>query len=680
MSPSSVRRIKERGGGGAKIAAAPTGKISPGSGKSISTGKENPRPTSRVLAATQKPNIRPMARVDKSAAAHAVEEPRSRWSISSVPRGRSSSPSEFTRVLSDLRKNSSRVSLGPPQSKESGVGSKCLNEKSGKTCVLEKRVLKDLLKDGENLVLRERPDLEKRILEDFANGGNLEELEVDFQENEKINVRFSDGNSGRMDHSLSSISVRSGNLENEKSSLDSDLESNKVSEEVSIESHKVGVLMGLSSRESEMVNKAGDLPGVLRENVPNKYSSKLQEKLAFLDGKVKRIASDIKRTKEMLDMNNPDASKMILYDIQEKITGIEKAMGHIVGSDGDTKMGKSGDYQTNLLKVGESTSTFNFDEEKVSSFDDEAIALEFLASLSEEEFGPEASKIHEMDDSATSLAENSSLNVLNDRGNIDALLMADEKLNEFDDQEGVPAMTFEEEEEEENYTLKLNDIGSKTSTGGWFVSEGKSVLLAHDDGSCSFYDIVNSEEKAEYKPPAGFLPNMWRDCWIIRAPGADGCSGKYVVAASAGNSVDSGFCSWDFYTKDIHAFHFENETTHVRAAVAPLPNKSVVTENRQWWYKPCGPLIISSATCQNRVQIYDIRDGEQIMKWELQKPVLAMDYSSPLHWRNRGKVVIAESDAISLWDVSSLSSRHCCQFPHLVVKFLLFMSITLMQN
>ncbi|KAL0433256.1 UNVERIFIED_CONTAM: KIN14B-interacting protein [Sesamum latifolium] len=741
MSTSSVRRIKERGGGGAKIAAAPTGKISPGSGKSISTGKENPRPTSRVRAATQKPNIRPMARIDKSAAAQAVEEPGSRWSTSSVPRGRSSSPSEFTRVLSDLRKTSSRVSLGSPQSKVSGLGSKCLNEKSGKTCVLEKRVLKDLVKDGENLgelegncqekgkvdvrvvnngtsdikeesmrsVLGERPDLEKRVSNDFAkNGGNLEELEVDFQENEKINVRFSDGNSGRKDQRLSSISVGRGNLENEKCSLEPDLESNKVSEEVTIESHKVGVLMGLSSRESKMVNKASDLPGVLRENVPSKYSSNLQEKLAFLEGKVKRIASDIKRTKEMLDMNNPDASKTILYDIQEKITGIEKAMGHIVGSDGDTKMGlvkngenqdeketkkvmdaksltkgltveeleerlfphhklmrdrilskkTSGDYQTNLLKVGESTSMFNIDEEKVSSVDDETIALEFLASLSKEEFGSESSKVHEMEDSATSDAESSSVNVLNDRGNIDALLMADEKLNEFDDQEGVPAMTFEEEEEEEeNYTLKLNDIGSKTSTGGWFVSEGQSVLLAHDDGSCSFYDIVNSEEKAEYKPPAGFLPNMWRDCWIVRAPGADGCSGKYVVAASAGNSVDSGFCTWDFYTKDIHAFHFENETTHVRTAVPPLPNKSVATENRQWWYEPCGPLIISSASCQNRVQIYDIRDAEQIMKWELQKPVLAMDYSSPLHWRNRGKVVIAESDAISLWDVSSLSSR-----------------------
>ncbi|KAK4421787.1 KIN14B-interacting protein [Sesamum alatum] len=731
MSNSSVRRIKERGGGGAKIAAAPTGKISPGSGKSISTGKENPRPTSRVRAATQKPKIRPMARIDKSAAAQAVEEPRSRWSTSSVPRGRSSSPSEFTRVISDLRKNSSRVSLGPPQSKVSGVGSKSLNEKSGKTCDLEKRVLKDLVKDGGNLgelegsfqekekvevrvmnngssdireeslgsVSLERPDVEKRVTEDFAKNG---ELEMDFQENEKLNVRFSDGYSGKKDQNLSSISVRSANLENEKSSLESDSESDKVS-------HKVGVLLGLSSRESKMVNKASDLPGVLRENVANKYSSKLHEKLAFLEGKVKRIASDINRTKEMLDMNNPDASKMILFDIQEKITGIEKAMGHIVGSDGDTKMGSvkngenqdekeskkvmdakslvkgltveeleerlfphhklmrdrtlskktSGDSQTNLLKVGESKSTFNADEENASSVDDDPIALEFLASLSKEEVDPEASKIHEMDDSMTSVAESSSLNVLNDRGNIDALLMADEKLNEFDNQEGVPAMTFEEEEdeEEENYTLKMNDIGSKTSTGGWFVSEGKSVLLAHDDGSCSFYDIVNSEEKAEYKPPAGFLPNMWRDCWIIHAPGADGCSGKYVVAASAGNSVDSGFCSWDFYTKDIHAFHFENEATHVRRALAPLPNKSVATENRQWWYKPCGPLIISSASCQNRVQIYDIRDGEEVMKWELQKPVLEMDYSSPLHWRNRGKVVIAESDAISLWDVSSLSSR-----------------------
>ncbi|KAL2330290.1 hypothetical protein Fmac_017871 [Flemingia macrophylla] len=46
-----------------------------------------------------------------------------------------------------------------------------------------------------------------------------------------------------------------------------------------------------------------------------KYPSKLHEKLAFLKGKVKRITSDIKKTEEMLDLNNPDASKLILFDI-----------------------------------------------------------------------------------------------------------------------------------------------------------------------------------------------------------------------------------------------------------------------------------------------------------------------------------------------------------------------------
>nr|GFD14260.1 hypothetical protein [Tanacetum cinerariifolium] len=44
---------------------------------------------------------------------------------------------------------------------------------------------------------------------------------------------------------------------------------------------------------------------------------------------------------------------------------------------------------------------------------------------------------------------------------------------------------------------QLNEIGNKTCTGGWFLSEGESALLAHDDGSCSFYDVVNSEVKSE---------------------------------------------------------------------------------------------------------------------------------------------------------------------------------------
>lgn len=171
------------------------------------------------------------------------------------------------------------------------------------------------------------------------------------------------------------------------------------------------------------------------------------------------------------------------------------------------------------------------------------------------------------------------------------------------------------------------------------------------------------QEKAVYKPPEGVSPNIWRDCWIIRAPSADGCSGRYVVAASAGNSLEAGFCSWDFYTKDVRAFHIERGETASRTVLGPISNNSMYRRNalcsslspetQQWWYKPCGPLIISTASSQKVVKIYDIRDGEEIMKWEVQKPVSAMDYSSPLQWRNRGKVVVAEAEMISVWDVNS---------------------------
>lgn len=184
-----------------------------------------------------------------------------------------------------------------------------------------------------------------------------------------------------------------------------------------------------------------------------------------------------------------------------------------------------------------------------------------------------------------------------------------------------------------------------------------------------FWDL---KEKALYKPPNGISQNMWRDCWIIRASSADGCSGRYVVAASAGNSMVSGFCSWDFYSKDVRAFHTENNVSCIRTALAPLPNtiyrrnvsaSSMQPENQQWWYRPCGPLIVSAASYQREIRVYDIRDGEHIMTWELQKPVLGMDHSSPLQWRNRGKVVLAESEAISLWDVSSLNPQPLLSVP-----------------
>lgn len=42
-------------------------------------------------------------------------------------------------------------------------------------------------------------------------------------------------------------------------------------------------------------------------------------------------------------------------------------------------------------------------------------------------------------------------------------------------------------------TVKPLQLGKKTTTAGWFVSEGDGILLAHDDGCCSFYDVANME-------------------------------------------------------------------------------------------------------------------------------------------------------------------------------------------
>jgi hypothetical protein len=73
----------------------------------------------------------------------------------------------------------------------------------------------------------------------------------------------------------------------------------------------------------------------------------------------------------------------------------------------------------------------------------------------------------------------------------DLLLTTDETLDESDDQENRNTFIIGEETED-TCVYQVNEIGTKSSTGGWFVSEGESVLT-HDDGSCSFYDIANCE-------------------------------------------------------------------------------------------------------------------------------------------------------------------------------------------
>ncbi|XP_045809076.1 KIN14B-interacting protein At4g14310-like [Trifolium pratense] len=439
----------------------------------------------------------------------------------------------------------------------------------------------------------------------------------------------------------------------------------------------------------------------------NKYQSKLHEKLAFLEGKVKRIASDIKKTKDMLDLNNPDASKVILSDIQDKISGIEKAMVRVVvsedenGGNGSNKKMAMVDGVVNGvddLKRNSLVKGLNNDELEARLFphhklirdrilvkdstvkekveieenlskcvDENSITLEFLATL---EKGSE--KVSNHGDPCDGIERGKSSSWNNQKCDIDMLLEADEKLEEFDEQEKENKQEeegFVGDETDEAFNFKLNGIGNKIAAAGWFVSEGEAVLLAHDDATCSYYDIANSEEKSVYIPPSGVSPSIWRDCWLIRAQGSDGCSGRFVVAASAGNTMESGFCSWDFYTKEVKAFQIDGVASS-RTALRPLPNNirrnsasSISSADRQWWYKPCGPLIISTCSSQRGMQVFDVRDGEQVMRWEVQKPVVAMDYSSPLQWRNRGKVVVAETESISLWDVNSLSPQALVSVP-----------------
>ncbi|XP_011030465.1 PREDICTED: uncharacterized protein LOC105129906 [Populus euphratica] len=705
MSASSARRLKGRNGvADATAASKPTKALTPisisdknpnSTIKRSLSGKENPaRPNSRA----QKSSIRPVPRVDKAAVGDGSEG-RMRWSTSSAPRGRSPSPSEFIRVFRD-----SRVSTGESDnrvvSRAEKSGIRGLKESGGFSGELKKR--NGLCKGNDFKILESKKQLRGlKVLNDNCN--------------KEVNLR----KSREFDSNLHSKVADGGKFDKvyvDKFGSEVKFDSFKDSSEKSY--GKGMVLENLKEKDLSDEGK-GSNAGV-------KYPSKLHEKLAFLEGKVKRIASDIKKTKEMLDMNNPDASKVVLLNIQDKISGIEKAMENDAGSSSS----KSSGNDTGTIVVVEKNETEKVEnvksqakglnteeleerliphhkllrnrtslkapmsscqshnvsnadeygcelkvEEKLSSpIEENPIALEFLDSLSKEDgkvivrdakVDLECFEVQEMGDVSASGKQGSS-NMCNPKCEEDLLLTTDETLDEFDDQENINAFIIGEETEDTS-VYQVNEIGTKSSTGGWFVSEGESVLT-HDDGSCSFYDIANCEEKAVYKPPAGVSPNIWRDCWIIRAASADGCSGRYVVAASAGNTLDSGFCSWDFYAKDVRAFHIEDGgTTASRTVLGPLPNNTtsrrnalssiILPETQQWWYKPCGPLMVSTASSQNVVKIHDIRDGEQIMKWEVQKPVLAMDYSSPLQWRNKGKVVVAEAETISVWDVNSLNPQ-----------------------
>ncbi|GAV69812.1 hypothetical protein CFOL_v3_13313 [Cephalotus follicularis] len=704
MSASSTRRSKDRDGAvlpqTSAVQKPSTKTLNPISNPNTTLKKSSSgRLNSRAQLSAQKSTIRPVPRVDKTAA---DGEARVRWSTSSAPRGRSPSPSEFIRVFSNRKgERNSRVAADKYE-KSNTKGFRDLNVKvseNGKENISAVSVLSGKCDKGANFT----SDLVRSSEINANKGSDLELI---------------DPSCGKLDKDLCDIN----------SAVKSD---DKIVKNVN--SYDVGLK---ESGEKSLSNNVKILEISKEKAVGEigiRYPSKLHEKLAFLEGKVKRIASDIKKTKEMLDMNNPDVSKEILSDIQNKISGIEKVMTHVVShSDGKVGTSKSngndhrvindakmvvnserkegddvkilakgltseelearlfphhkllrnrtmkvsaGSSQSSVPCVGETSCELKVEEKVLSPIDENPIALEFLASLNKEvskfAMGEEQAdlvccEVLEADGAANS-GEKDSSNLVHGKPVVELVLTSDETLDDFEDQENMQVINIGEEIEETSIHL-LNEIGCKSSTGGWFVSEGEAVLLAHDDSSCSYHDIANCEEKALYKPPAGVAPNMWQDCWVIRAPGADGCSGRYVVAASAGDTLDSGFCSWDFYDKDVRAFHIEGgRKATSRTVLGPLPNNTtcrrnalsniLVPETQQWWYRPCGPLIVSTASSQRVVKTYDVRDGEQIMKWEVQKPVSTMDYSSPLQWRNRGKIVLAEAEAISVWDVNSLTPQ-----------------------
>ncbi|KAI4303973.1 hypothetical protein MLD38_039548 [Melastoma candidum] len=683
---SSVRRLKDRGGAGARTSAAKSSikPLTP-----LSSSKENIGPYSKISDSS------------KSSVPFPAEKPvfRAIPRASSVPKGR-------TRASSPLMRPSVESGKGK-------IGSVFVGAAGPRVSLDGAVVHKEKLSGGGVRVLTDLKD-KVRKRSGLCESG--------------------DGKSERADGVLKDSSKVEA-LSSEKLNLDliTDLKIEK-GRNAAGERVLSQVLQRSAEKDSNFTGDGNGKAGV-------KYPSKLHEKLAFLEGKVKRIASDIKRTKEMLDQTNPDDSKCVLSDIQETISGIEKAMNDDVSMKSCNSDGKKSSLKENGSNVPENVvetgrrSKFSVkgmdneelearlfphhmllrnrksssvtvpsssepvvdcveklevafklkDEEKSArSIDENAITSEFLESLKEDQLriskddvknGVGTPEVQETDGVDASSTQG---NAVPDAKVVPVIsLMADETLDEYDDQENRQDLMVSEEKESP-CSYFLSEIGKKSSTGGWFVSDGEAVLLAHNDGSCSYHDIVNSEEKAEYRPPASVSPGMWRDCWIIRAPSADGCSGRYVVAASAGNALDAGFCSWDFYTKDLQASHIENDGTSSRTILGPLPSNSMcrrnvlstlmVSEPRQWWYKPCGPLMVSMATSQRIVRVYDIRDGEQVLKWEVQKPVAMMDHSSPLHWRSRGKVVVAESEAISLWDVNALTPQALLSVPLLGQK------------
>lgn len=322
---------------------------------------------------------------------------------------------------------------------------------------------------------------------------------------------------------------------------------------------KIEVAHGRSANFRVFEKENDDVTGA---RIVSKYPSKLHEKLAMLEGKVQKIASEIKRTKEILDGNNPDDSKLILSDIQSQICGIEKAVSHAVRGTtsqpdsskvikanfvdqnncvpGDIDQTIIPSYTVRELKNdvaearffphhkllrdrnssgilgghGSDRSDSDLEDGSSSSVGENPIAMKFLASLDLEQGEPSqhvnlASEHVTVQASgferSTSTAEYSSKKMVSEFSKGEIELVADENFEEFDNMEKNPALMLHEQPKGP-YKDQLCEIGQKPSTSGWFVSEGEAVLLTHHDGSCSYYDITNYEVNLSTINTAIYLP------------------------------------------------------------------------------------------------------------------------------------------------------------------------------
>lgn len=80
-----------------------------------------------------------------------------------------------------------------------------------------------------------------------------------------------------------------------------------------------------------------------------------------------------------------------------------------------------------------------------------------------------------------------------------------------------------------------------------------------------------------------------------------------------------------------------------------------------WWYRPSSPLVAAAGTSLKTVSLYDVRDGDLVMRWDLSKSVACMDFCSPIQWRNKSRLVVAEDQALSLWDVNGMTPHPVLQ-------------------